>query len=193
MVNYSALFFAGCSIQEPENDADTIQENKSRYQETTETIEAPNPELKKLVLQEQKNFQQSKGEIVFEIQENTTLENPEKILVNVILKNPDNQPIQSIQAWFLYPVSIIKGEKITLKQKEVFSVMAPGEQNFDEEQGIVKLGSSVKGEAKKTASETILAQVEFSKTSETPFQLENFKTKTKIMILTKNGLRNIAE
>lgn len=194
----SSLFFAGCSLDtSSEKISEQIFEKISEIHSPQNT-EISASQLKKLVQQEQKNLVNKNAEIVLEIVENfdknsENFEENQDVLVNVILKNPDQQEIQSVQAWFVYPVSILKGEKITLLQNDVFPVIAPQEQNFEREQGIVKLGFSVKGESQKTDSEIILAQIEFSKLSETPFQLEKFSDHIKVMTLTKNGLRNIVK
>ncbi len=60
--------------------------------------------------------------------------------LDVVLTNPSRQPIQSVQSWIMYDRAILKG--IEVRIVDTFPLVAPGEQMFDTEQGIVKLGAS---------------------------------------------------
>ena len=60
--------------------------------------------------------------------------------MDLIVHNPSNQPIGRIRAWLQYDPSILRGESIELG--DTLSVPTPGEQNFDEANGIAKIAAS---------------------------------------------------
>jgi hypothetical protein len=130
-------------------------------------------------------------ELYLEIQEET-----EEILrVDIKLTNPTAQNIQSIQSWLSYSKDVLQGVSITFPENSPFSLVAPGEDSFDEENGIVRLGVSV-GEARESFSlSATIAQITFKKKSLNFGSIEFFDAgilgHTRAMIMTKNGLRNI--
>lgn len=78
--------------------------------------------------------------------------------LDIVLSNPSGQPIQSIQSWLEYNPLILQGSEVRISSD--FPLVAPGEQTFVEEQGIVRLGASnVSGGM--NAQEFVFARVQF--------------------------------
>jgi len=198
----SLFFFAGCSVEEAPAVSEKISNTLSEIK-NSEKIEKPENSdslLKKLVAQEQENFLEKNVEILLELDNSDNASADNMITVNVFLKNPDKKEIQSVQAWFLYPSKIWKGEKITLTSKKIFPIVAPHEQDFDAKNGIVKLGFSAEGNGVSTEEKILLAQVKFSSREENEISLsaqnplfgfQLFETHTQVMTFTKNGLRDV--
>jgi hypothetical protein len=67
--------------------------------------------------------------------------NNNTVLVSIYIENPTNQQIKSVQAWLQYDPKVLKGEKINAIDSP-FDFVAPGENNFDQNAGIVKIGRS---------------------------------------------------
>ncbi len=199
---FGLIVFSGCSLSLPENDSaknipEKIAENTgnlakdvvSAVQEISEKSEKKDSSLKKLVQKEQEISEKKGVELVLV----SHVREDESILVQVVLKNPQQEELQSVQAWFLYPTSILKGEDIALFGKNKFPLQAPNENGFDAKNGIVKIGLSASGKPAKTPENLVVAEVIFQKISDSPFQLEFFADHKKVMMLTENGLRNVVK
>ena len=63
----------------------------------------------------------------------------ENMTIGIEVLNPNNVPIQSIRSWVRYGEVGVTAEDLEIKDKR-FSLFAPGEQEIDEEKGIVKIG-----------------------------------------------------
>ena len=68
------------------------------------------------------------------------LKSGDTLELDIVITNPSRQPIQSIQSWLEYDPTVLKG--VDVRIADSFPLVAPGEQSFDPEQGIVKLGAS---------------------------------------------------
>jgi len=78
--------------------------------------------------------------------------------VQLVLTNPSGQAIQSVQSWLAYDPLVLQGQEVRVSPD--FPLVAPGEQNFVPEQGIVKIGASnVSGGM--NAAEFVLARIQF--------------------------------
>lgn len=189
------VFFSGCSQSSPEEKKgeeilETKEYNKNVSHLSSQeknTSQNTDSELKKILEKEQKNIQKNTTSLFLDIVE----EDETSVVVEVKLFNPKQEEIQSLQAWFLYPASILKGEKIDILDSSLFDLVAPAEKEFDEKNGIVKLGVSTSGKGKKTEQSLVLARVVFKKKNDSPFQFEFFETKNQVMTFTENGVRNI--
>lgn len=63
-------------------------------------------------------------------------------IAEVWLENPAELPIVSVRSFIAYDPTVLTGIKVELPQKSPFTIPAPGESEFDEENGIVKIGLS---------------------------------------------------
>jgi hypothetical protein len=185
---FGILFFSGCASA-PQNTPEKNSPSNSTVPEISENHEESI--LKNLVIQEQENAKKIAAGL--EIQKIS--EDEKSLVVQVILHNPNQEKIQSIQSWITYPEKILTGEKISLLSSDIFDLVAPGEQNFDVEKGLVKIGISVGGKAERTNTQLAIAQIEFEKKSDSPFLLEFFDISqtghTRVMSMTQTGVRNI--
>ena len=99
------------------------------------------------------------SEIYFKLEENTT----EKVAVSINIKNPSQQKIVSVQSWVKYDASILQGEKIET-QDSPFDFVAPGENTFVEQDGLIKIGrSSISGGSQD--EDVFVAKIIFKKLS----------------------------
>lgn len=60
--------------------------------------------------------------------------------MDIVVSNPSRQPLQSVRSWLAYDPKILEG--VDLRIVDAFPLVAPGEQTFSKESGIVKLGAS---------------------------------------------------
>ena len=89
--------------------------------------------------------------------------------LKIWLENPSQQKIIATQSWLKYDNKILKGKNIEVKDS-AFDFVAPGENEFDQAKGLVKIGrSSTKGGV--TESKALVAEVSFEilKLSFNPF------------------------
>ena len=64
-----------------------------------------------------------------------------KITVTVLLKNPQNKPITSVQSWLSFDAAKLQGKEINASGS-AFELMAPYDNTFDNENGLVMIGRS---------------------------------------------------
>jgi hypothetical protein len=60
--------------------------------------------------------------------------------LDIVLKNPSGQSIQSVRAWLEFDATVLQGSDVRIDAQ--FPLVAPGEQAFAGETGIVRLGAS---------------------------------------------------
>jgi len=105
-------------------------------------------------------------------QENTSENN---VTVSVYIQNPSSQSITSVQSWLKYDPNVLKGISIDANLSP-FDFIAPGENTFDAEKGVVKIGrSSMSGGTKD--NEIFVAKISFERISskKTEVFFYNFK------------------
>lgn len=119
------------------------------------------------------------------------------IVLEIKMSNPNAQGIQSVQSWLSYPSTIFKGVRITIPKNSPFSLIAPGENSFDEKQGIAKIGISTTESQSPSNIAVVIAEVEFERKSLEFGSIEFFDPgvlgHTRVMTMTKNGPRNILD
>ena len=64
-----------------------------------------------------------------------------QVTVTVSLENPKNKPITSIQSWLSFDAAKLQGKEINTKNS-AFELMAPYDNTFDNENGLVMIGRS---------------------------------------------------
>jgi hypothetical protein len=90
--------------------------------------------------------------------------NEEKVSFDIFVKNPSQQKISSVQTWLKYDTEILEGEKIKTEESD-FSLVAPGENQFDKKNGLVKIGRSIP-QTGKTDEELFVANLVFNRLNE---------------------------
>lgn len=84
----------------------------------------------------------------------------DKKLLQIVLENPEAQPLTSAEVWLSYNPEHLKGLSLE-PNDELFELSAPYENDFDHESGIMKLGrSSAEPVSEK---KIVLAEVAFEK------------------------------
>lgn len=63
------------------------------------------------------------------------------VVARLMLSNPEKKPITSVQAWLAYNPEVLEGVSIDTKET-AFELMAPYDNDFDQEAGLVMLGRS---------------------------------------------------
>ena len=101
--------------------------------------------------------------------------NNDTVLVSIYIENPTNQQIKSVQSWIKYDPKILKGEKINAMDSP-FDFVAPGENNFDQNNGIVKIGRSSITQGS-SESKIFVAEILFTwlKKEKTDISFHNFQ------------------
>lgn len=168
------VFFSGCTTSiQPEN-----------------TIKNPSP-LKDFVGAEKENIKKVTAGLSIE----KISETSDSIVFDIVLSNPNQEKVQSIQSWFTYPTKILEGVEIDIISADIFDLTAPGEKDFDTKNGLVKIGISVGGKAKITDETLPLARITFNKISSSPYFLDFYDIglngHTKVMSFTQTGIRDI--
>jgi uncharacterized protein YceK len=64
-----------------------------------------------------------------------------EVTVKIVLDNPNNKPVTSVQSWLSYSPEALKGVKINVVDSP-FELTAPYDNTFDEVNGLVMLGRS---------------------------------------------------
>lgn len=121
----------------------------------------------------------------------------EMLDMDIVLKNPSGQSIQSVQSWLEYDPKILKG--VDIRVSDSFPLIAPGEQTFAEGSNRVKIGASnVSGGV--TESEIVFARVQFQVLKEVEdiasvkfheFSLLGQEGKTKVLMVEEGRVVNI--
>ncbi len=62
-----------------------------------------------------------------------------QVTVRILLNNPDNKPVTSVQSWLSFDPEYLQGREIDTSES-AFSLMAPYDNTFDNENGLVMLG-----------------------------------------------------
>lgn len=81
-----------------------------------------------------------------------------KVSVKILLENPKQKPLISVQSWLSYDPAKLQGASINLEGSD-FSLMAPYDNTFDKERGLVMLGRANPEPVTKT--EVLVAEVVF--------------------------------
>ncbi len=84
----------------------------------------------------------------------------EAVVAAIKLKNPSLQKIESLRAWISFPDSILEGKTIEYPPDSPFLLFAPGEDEFDQDSGIAKIGFSFTQESE-PKEEMLIATLTF--------------------------------
>lgn len=97
------------------------------------------------------------------------------LTISIHVKNPSHQEIKAVQSWLQFDPNVLKGVKIDADTSP-FDFVAPGENNFDNQTGIVKIGRSTMASGI-TVDDIFVANVQFERlsTKTTEISFYNFK------------------
>lgn len=102
------------------------------------------------------------------------VEGAEDVVVRLTLDNSESKPVTSVQAWLTYNPDVLKGVSIDTGNS-AFELMAPYDNDFDHEIGLVMLGRS---SAEPVEDEEILiAEVHFERIGEDIAMIEAYDYK----------------
>ena len=88
------------------------------------------------------------------------------VTVSIYIENPTKQKVISVQSWLEYDPKVLQGNKINTDDS-AFNFVAPGENTFDTQKGLVKIGrSSTEGGANN--DKIFVAKIHFKRLQNTP-------------------------
>lgn len=121
----------------------------------------------------------------------------EAIAVDIWLINPDQKPITSVRSFLTFDSDVLSGTEIAIPQDSPFTVVAPGEQQFDADRGLAKIGLSTADNTVVTESEQLVATV-FFKRQENTFTTIDFYNPgdnghTLVLEKTADGFRDVLQ
>lgn len=99
---------------------------------------------------------------------------PENIVVQVILDNPERKPLTSAQSWLAYNPRVLQGISINTKNS-AFELEAPYRNDFDHEAGLVMIGRSSAFPV--TDERIIVAEILFERLSDGVLMIEAYDYK----------------
>ncbi|MBU1935069.1 fibronectin type III domain-containing protein, partial [Patescibacteria group bacterium] len=107
------------------------------------------------------------GDAVLELQSVVTQANyGDEFDVDVVLKNPGQQNVISVRSWLTYDTNALEGVSVSTDDS-LFTLSAPGEDNFSSTEGYAKIGrSNISGGV--TDAETTVATVRFKVKTQNP-------------------------
>jgi len=174
------LVLTGC-VQQSNYEKEIIPEKKPLHQSSPQ---------KEQLLQAIENAREAEKKVFLEIEKEKLSD--QILIVKVILKNPQKLAISSVRSFISFNKKVLEGIKIDFPQESFFELTAPGEKEFDQENGLVKIGVSVAGQPIKE-EEIIVAKITFKRLSKDFIILEFFNPPlhTKVLGIFKGKIKNI--
>lgn len=78
--------------------------------------------------------------------------------IDIVVNNPSKQDINRVRAWLSYDANMLEG--VSVEIHDTFSVRTPGEKDFSEDEGYVKLEASTDG-SRVSDEKIIFARIQF--------------------------------
>lgn len=101
----------------------------------------------------------------------TQIEGETDNVVRITLKNPEKRPVTSVQAWLAYNPDHLRGISVDTTQS-AFGLMAPYDNTFDQEGGLLMLGRS--NTEPVSDAEIVVADVHFQKITDGTAMIEAY-------------------
>lgn len=98
----------------------------------------------------------------------------DNVKLQLVLENPEKEPITSFQAWLTYNPDHLEGVAIHTDESP-FELMAPYENDFDDAMGLIMVGRSTKSPI--TDEEIVALELELNKLSEGVTMIEAYDYK----------------
>ncbi|MBU2213624.1 fibronectin type III domain-containing protein [Patescibacteria group bacterium] len=93
------------------------------------------------------------------------LDNGDILDIDIVVENPSGQDIQHVRSWLNYDTTVLEG--VSIDVNEVFSIVAPGEEDFDNDDGFVMVDASAENGDEPSIKRLAIARVKF-KVIDTP-------------------------
>ena len=103
-----------------------------------------------------------------------TQETDTSVTIDVIIKNPTQAPLTSIRAFVAYNTKALQGKTVVINDDSPFHLTAPGEDDFDTDLGIAKIGVSTTELQTANDKEIAIATLIFDKKENTTTALDFF-------------------
>ncbi len=112
-----------------------------------------------------------------------------EVVTKLILHNPQQKEISAVRSFLAFHPDILSGKSITIPKNSPFSVTAPGENTFDHQNGLAKIGISTSDGSVSTEKEITIALITFSriKPSFTSIDFYGFGSSKKTVVFEKVG------
>ncbi|MCF7844515.1 MAG: fibronectin type III domain-containing protein [Kiritimatiellales bacterium] len=94
-----------------------------------------------------------------------TLSNGDTLDIDIVVENKDELDIQRVRSWLNYDTTVLEG--ISIEVNEVFKIIAPGEEDFDNETGFVMVDASAEDGDEPSIKRLAIARIKF-KVIDTP-------------------------
>lgn len=85
--------------------------------------------------------------------------------IDIVVKNPDKEKIQRVRSWLNYDTTVLEGKSVQIN--EVFAIVAPGEEDFNSEDGFVMADATAEDGDEPSIERIAVARIQF-KVLETP-------------------------
>ncbi len=127
---------------------------------------------------------------------NVMEKNENTVKVQLFLENPSKRKLESVRSWISFPSDILEGTKIEFPTNAPYTLTAPGEEQFDNKDGLAKIGVSFDSDF---VPEGIvpLATLHFDKLQNESAALSFFDARdeghTQALMFHKRGLRNVLD
>lgn len=170
-----SLLLSGCSILSSEEE---VQEHSS---------ETPPEQVE--VLPPEKQIQGA----TFVLKE--TEKDAQHVTFVLTLLNPHKHEISSLRSFLAFQPRHLQGTSLHIHDDQPFTFAAPGERQFDNEQGIVRLGFSVQGQASFSEAELEIATLTFSRKEQIMSIIDWYSPTKFVQIFSPDGeaFANIAD
>jgi len=117
--------------------------------------------------------------------------NGENVL-QVFLQNPQKRKISSARVFLAFPPEKLNISNLKINDNPYFSMIAPGENRVDRENGIIKIGLSTEKNNFFSDSEILLAEVFYQKSATGKFAVDFIPEKTGIFEFLNSELVDIS-
>jgi len=85
--------------------------------------------------------------------------------IDIVVENPDEQNIQRVRSWLNYDTTVLEG--VSIDVNEVFAILAPGEEDFDNDDGFVMVDASAEDGDEPSIKRLAVVRIKF-KVIDTP-------------------------
>lgn len=150
LIVFTVVFFTACTNK--------INEKEVKNSDLTNQNQAN--ELNNQLMEAIQSARESEKKVDLKLEIDN--ENEKEISINIVLLNPEGAQINSVRSFLVYNSESLEGKEIIFPEDSPFNLIAPGENEFDDTNGIVKIGVSTSTNSIEN-KEMIIAKVNFSR------------------------------
>lgn len=162
MILIASSLLSGCKIETPET---AVNGNQTSSAEAVPTVSAELSAETQAQIQKAETIKKE-VQLVFE-----TEQNGNELKVRIILENPSQKPVSSVQSWISYDPAKLIGKSIDTSRSS-FLLMAPYPNTFDAENGLAMIGRSHPKPL--TDTRLMVAEAQFEINASGPITLEAY-------------------